>query len=133
MQGLDITEAFEVHHLTTLPEEMLKKYFVKKAVSKRNAPFTFKDNGFYKTLKKEVIKTLPTIPKPKINISNLMIDSFLVILFVLSTLAAKYYNFLIGILAGNFLAFLSISAHNYFHKKDNFRMYYFNFSLLTVR
>lgn len=132
-KGLDITEAFEVHHLTSLPEEMLKKYFVKNADSKRNAPFTFKDNGFYKTLKKEVIKTLPTIPKPKTNISNLMIDSFLVILFILSILAAKYYNFLIGILAGNFLAFLTIAAHNYFHQKDNFRMYYFNFSLLTVR
>jgi len=39
----------------------------------------------------------------------------------------------LAVLAGNFLAFLTIAAHNYFHQKDNFRMFYFNFSLQTVR
>ncbi|XP_066246438.1 cytochrome b5-related protein-like [Euwallacea similis] len=132
-KGLDITEAFEVHHLSTYPAEVLKKYFVREARNKRNAPFTFKENGFYKTLKREILLVLPNLPKKRINFSNLMIDCFLVVLFLLSTLAAKYWSFLIGTLAGNFLAFLTIAAHNYFHKKDNFRMYYFNFSLQTVR
>lgn len=131
-KGLDITEAFEVHHISNVPNELLSKYFVKKASAKRNSPFTFKEDGFYKTLKREVRQVLPTLPK-KSKVSNWFIDSFLVILFILATLAAKYWNFFLAVLAGNFLAFLSIAAHNYFHQKDNFRMYYFNFSLHTVR
>ncbi|CAG9773967.1 unnamed protein product [Ceutorhynchus assimilis] len=132
-KGLDITEAFEVHHLTNRPAEVLKKYHVRMAKKKRNAPFTFKEDGFYKTLKREIMSVLPTLPKQSANTSNFFTDSFLVIMFFLATLAAKYWNFFLGVLAGNFLAFLSIAAHNYFHKRDNFRMYYFNFSLQTVR
>ncbi|XP_060522312.1 cytochrome b5-related protein-like [Cylas formicarius] len=132
-KGLDITEAFEVHHLTALPEELLSKYFVRKAKSKRNAPFTFKEDGFYKTLKREVKQILPTIPKQAINTTNFLIDSILVGMFILSILAAKYWNFFLATLAGNFVAFLAIAAHNYFHQKDNFRMYYFQFSLLKVK
>ncbi|KAL1498215.1 hypothetical protein ABEB36_009049 [Hypothenemus hampei] len=133
-KGLDVTEAFEVHHLSSRPAEMLKKYFIRSAKHKRNAPFTFKENGFYKTLKREVLKVLPTLPSKQSSFrSNLLIDSFLVTLFILATLAAKYWNFFLALLAGHVLAFLSIAAHNYFHRRDNFRMYYFNFSLQTVR
>nr|AEE62418.1 unknown [Dendroctonus ponderosae] len=131
-KGLDITEAFEVHHLTNQPSQVLKKYFVRNAKERRNAPFTFKEDGFYKTLKKEIVETLPSLPK-RSNLSNLLIDSLLVVLFLLSTLAAKYWSFTLGWMSGHVLALLSIAAHNYFHKKDNFRMYYFNFSLQTVR
>lgn len=106
---------------------------MRKATKKRNAPFTFKEDGFYKTLKKEIVEVLPSLPKQAINTSNFFIDSFLVIMFFLATLAATYWNFFLGALAGNFLAFLTIAAHNYFHQKDSFRMYYFNFSLQTVR
>ncbi|XP_050298513.1 cytochrome b5-related protein-like [Anthonomus grandis grandis] len=132
-KGLDITEAFEVHHLTEQPKEILKKYFVRKAKKKRNSPFTFKEDGFYKTLKREIVKVLPTLPRQSERTTDFFIDSFLVILFFMGTIACKYWNFFYGTLAGNFLGFLTIAAHNYFHKKDNFRMYYFNFSLQTVR
>lgn len=132
-KGLDITEAFEVHHISKDPRDILEKYFVRKAKVKRNAPFTFKDDGFYRTLKKEIAKVLPTLPKQSARTSNFLIDSFLVALFFLSIFAVKYWNFLFAVLAGNFLAFLTIAAHNYFHRKDNFRMYYFNFSLMQVR
>ncbi|KAF7280591.1 cytochrome b5-related protein-like [Rhynchophorus ferrugineus] len=132
-KGLDITEAFEVHHVRSNPEEILKKYYVRDARIPRNAPFTFKEDGFYKTLKREVAKVLPTLPKQSIRTTNFFIDSFFCIFIFLSILAVTYWNFILGILAGNFLAILAIAAHNYFHQKDNYRMYYFNLSLMQVR
>jgi len=53
-QGLDITEAFESSHIanTSLVEETLAKYYVRDASAPRNSPYTFKPDGFYKTLKR---------------------------------------------------------------------------------
>ncbi|RZB40751.1 Cyt-b5 and/or FA desaturase domain containing protein [Asbolus verrucosus] len=132
-KGTDITEAFEVHHLTTAPEETLKKYFVKKAKVKRNSPFTFKDDGFYRTLKREVMGIVKTLPKQVINTSAFFTDLLLVGTFLFAILANTYWNYWLGILAGFFLGCVTIASHNYFHKKDNFRMYYFNLSLMQTR
>ncbi|CAH0564509.1 unnamed protein product [Brassicogethes aeneus] len=132
-KGTDITEAFETHHLSNGPEKMLVKFFVKEAKTKRNSPYTFKNDGFYKTLKQEVIKKIKYIPKQSSNTTNFLIDSLLVGMFIFSILACTYWNFYIGALAGSFMAMTSIAAHNYFHRKDNFRMFYFHFSLMQVR
>ncbi|KAJ8929854.1 hypothetical protein NQ314_017458 [Rhamnusium bicolor] len=132
-KGTDITEAFEVHHLTSLPEAMLKKYFVKNTKTKRNSPFTFKEDGFYRTLKKEIRKVLKTVPKQSLNTSNFFIDSLMVLLFIFSTLSVRYWSVGLGVLSGILLGLLTIAAHNYIHRKDNWRMYYFQFSLMQVR
>ncbi|KAF2892878.1 hypothetical protein ILUMI_13295 [Ignelater luminosus] len=52
-KGTDITEAFELHHISTKPENMLKKLYIRDAKSERSSPYTFNDNGFYRTLKRE--------------------------------------------------------------------------------
>ncbi|CAH1399643.1 unnamed protein product [Nezara viridula] len=57
-KGTDITEAFESHHINEGPRNILPKYFVKAASTKRNAPFTFKEDGFYMTLRKRVREKL---------------------------------------------------------------------------
>ncbi|KAJ8980971.1 hypothetical protein NQ317_013425 [Molorchus minor] len=132
-KGTDITEAFEVHHLTTLPEEMLKKYFVKKASAKRNAPFTFKEDGFYRTLKREIQKVIKTVPKQSSNTSNFLIDALTFFLFFFSTLSVTYMSYGLGLVSGLFLGMVTIAAHNYIHRKDNWRMYLWQFSLMQVR
>ncbi|KAJ8923277.1 hypothetical protein NQ315_001834 [Exocentrus adspersus] len=132
-KGTDITEAFEVHHIKSTPEELLKKYFVRNAKQKRNAPFTFKENGFYKTLKREIVKELPNVPKTTARKSVIIIDSLLVLMFLVSILTVRLWSYALGVVAGVLLGMVTIASHNFIHRKNNFRMYYFNFSLQQVR
>ncbi|CAG9857308.1 unnamed protein product [Phyllotreta striolata] len=132
-KGTDITEAFEVHHLSTLPVEMLGKFRAGKAKIPRNSPFTFHENGFYRTLKREIIPLLGELPEQSVNNTNFMCDAMVAALLVLAILATVYWNFYLAILAGLVLGMLTIAAHNYVHMKDNFRMYYFQFSMLQIR
>ncbi|KAG5882183.1 hypothetical protein JTB14_016451 [Gonioctena quinquepunctata] len=132
-KGNDITEAFETHHLIDHPQEILKKYYKSKAKTRRNAPFTFAEDGFYRTLKAEVRKVLKNVPKQSYNNTNVFADSLLFLTFVFSVLAVRFWSFGVAILAGMYLALLSLAAHNYVHRRDNFRMYYFQFSLQQVR
>ena len=53
-RGTDITEAFESAHLNPSVSKILPKYFLKNAETPRNAPYTFHEKGFYKTLQKKV-------------------------------------------------------------------------------
>jgi cytochrome b involved in lipid metabolism len=55
-QGTDITESFEVSHVINVDkvESILGKYYIKDASAPRTSPYTFKDDGFYKTLKRRV-------------------------------------------------------------------------------
>lgn len=132
LQGTDITEGFHTHHLTSLPYEMKKKYFIRKTKTKRNAPFTFAEDGFYMTLKKEIQKILPTIPKQPDNTSKFILDSVAFFLFLFAILATRYWNYWLGVLSGIFLGFTTIAAHNFLHQKDNLRMYCFQFSMMSV-
>lgn len=64
IQGTDITEAYEVHHINTeQTAQLLSKYYIRDAVQPRNFKFTFNENGFYKTFKKRVAKKLATIDR----------------------------------------------------------------------
>lgn len=112
---------------------MLSKYYKQKATTKRNAPFTFKDDGFYRTLKKRVREIYKSLPKQSSRNTDFFIDSMCLATFLFSTLASAYFNVYLGMLAGSLLAWTTIAAHNYFHRKDNFRMFYFNLSGMDYR
>lgn len=61
-QGTDITEAFEVHHINyAKAEHLLQDYRVRDAKLPRNFKFTFKETGFYRTLRRRVAEKLKTI------------------------------------------------------------------------
>lgn len=61
-QGTDITEAFEVHHINyAKAEHLLKDYRVRGAKLPRNFKFTFKETGFYRTLRGRVAEKLKTL------------------------------------------------------------------------
>lgn len=61
-QGTDITEAFEVHHINyAKAEHLLQDYRVRDAKLHRNFKFTFKETGFYRTLRRRIAEKLKTI------------------------------------------------------------------------
>lgn len=61
-QGTDITEAFEVHHINhEKVEKVLQEYWVRDAKLPRNFKFTFKETGFYRTVRRRVAEKLKTI------------------------------------------------------------------------
>lgn len=130
-KGVDITEEFETHHLYGKAEPLLKKFYVRDAKAPRNYKFNYAENGFYRTLKRRVADMLPDLDhKPK-RISDIISDLMLGLLFATSVLAAKDNNFYLALLAGIFLNCQLVIAHNYFHRKDNWRMFWFNLTLLN--
>ncbi|GBP72168.1 Cytochrome b5-related protein [Eumeta japonica] len=136
-QGTDITEAFETHHINASVEKVLEKYYVRDATLPRNSPFTFNDNGFYRTLKRAVREEIKKIPKDVTRRADLIIDGLLATLLITSALVcgSKDYRVVMGsyLLASLALAWVVIASHNYLHRKSNWRMYLFNLSLWSYR
>ncbi|XP_075972014.1 cytochrome b5-related protein-like [Anticarsia gemmatalis] len=131
-KGTDITEAFETHHLKGIAETLLPKYFIKEAKSPRNHPYTFKEDGFYKTLKVKAMVIINDIPKDLRRKSDSVTDGLLLALFVLSPICcwAWRQSFVLAaglsVLNGFILSSVVTCAHNYFHRRDSWRMYLFN-------
>lgn len=62
LQGTDITEAFEVHHINYAKvKHLLQDYRVRDAKLSRNFKFTFKETGFYRTMRRRVGEKLKTL------------------------------------------------------------------------
>lgn len=57
----------------------------------------------------------------------------LLITLGISALSAKTNSYLVAAVAGLFLNWTVIAAHNFFHQKDNLRMRLFNLSLMSYR
>lgn len=53
-RGTDITEAFESSHISASAEKMLSRYYLKDAATPRVSPYTFHDDGFFRTFKRKV-------------------------------------------------------------------------------
>jgi hypothetical protein len=60
-------------------------------------------------------------------------DTLLISSLVSAVGAAFSGSFLLGSLSGLLLALTIISAHNFFHQRDNIRMYYFALSFMSPR
>lgn len=61
------------------------------------------------------------------------IDGLLLASISLIIAGAHFHSYAVLLLASLFASWTIIAAHNYFHRRDNFRMYYFNFMLLSFR
>lgn len=132
-RGTDITEAFETHHITTKAESLLPKYKIREAKQPRNVRLTFKDDGFYRTLKRRVRDKLTEVDKTPVATSRLIIDSLLATAFVLALVAIKSGSYLVAAGSGLFVCWTMICAHNFFHQKDNWRMRLFNLAFFSYR
>lgn len=128
---MDITEAFEAHHISDKAEKMLPKFFVRKVNTSRRSLLTFSEDGFYKTLKRKVSAKLQTVPKQESVKTKFILDTLLTVTFLAAILAV--YNKFAVILAGTTLTWTCVAAHNFFHQKDNWRMYTFNLSFMNYR
>ncbi|KAF5308050.1 hypothetical protein FQR65_LT06425 [Abscondita terminalis] len=130
-KGTDITESFEIHHLkTNRSERLLKHFLIKPAPNPRLSPFTFADDGFYKTLKRNVEKTLNNVVENDITFFDTQSDVLLIITIILSMFSVIHYNVSYGFAAGLFAALTVTFNHSYVHKRDNLRMYYSDLLLI---
>ncbi|XP_060523036.1 cytochrome b5-related protein-like isoform X2 [Cylas formicarius] len=116
-----------------MPEDLLPNFFIRKATQTRNLPFTFDDRGFYKTLKRKVAEELEKLPEHPKNRSKYLTDALFSLYVTAFISAVRYRSFSVGILAGILLGLTAIAAHNFFHQKDNFRRFYFDFSMMSSR
>ena len=134
-EGIDITEAFEASHPIN-PRKLnaiLKKYFVRKIDRPRISRYTFKDDGFYRTLKRKaepILKEVGTGPSLSI---TLLQDSLLFLFLSTMVLSGLTNSLLITIFSGIFLGMVFSLSHNFFHQKPTWRMYVWDLSLLSSR
>ncbi|BES95744.1 Hypothetical protein NTJ_08553 [Nesidiocoris tenuis] len=132
-KGTDITEAFESHHLTDTARNLLPKYYVRDAKTARNSPFTFKEDGFYDKLKRKVMTAMKGAKRGPTAQSKMFADCYTFLYLVLGTLSAAYSSLLLAVCSGVCLCCTTVIAHNFFHQRNNFRMYYFAFSGFSVK
>ncbi|XP_012286540.1 cytochrome b5-related protein [Orussus abietinus] len=133
-KGTDITEAFEVHHLTDKAERMLPKFYIRDAKTPRSVPLTFETNGFYKSFKRRAVEALKdvNIHRPSTR-SNVVTDSIVASTVTFCVMAAFFQSWILAAIAGLFLAWTASAGHNYMHMRDNFRMYYMDLCLLSSK
>mmetsp|Transcript_35944 Transcript_35944/g.67053 ORF Transcript_35944/g.67053 Transcript_35944/m.67053 type:complete len:566 (+) Transcript_35944:85-1782(+) len=147
-RGTDITELFESHHPNIeKARSLLKKYELKQSspLPPRNSEtFSFKADGFYATLRdrawKQVLQHSGTGPSSSMLLLHTsLLFLFLSLLFSAVIMAGQVDNTSanknpmftwVGAssLAGAVLALLMMCSHNFFHQRDNWRMYVFDLS-----
>lgn len=123
-----------MHHFNTKKvEAVLEKYHIRKASKPRNIKLTFDDNGFYRTLKRRVTEKLPELDGNIAFKSNVIIDLLALTTFAVAILSTRFFRWPLTLLAGLLLTWVIIAGHNYFHRRDNFRMAYFNLGFMSFR
>lgn len=133
-KGIDITELFEAHHISEYPEKLIEKYKVRDTEKPRNITLTIKEDGFYRTLKRRVRTKLATIDSKELyQKSDNIHNSLLAASYLLCIMSAYYQSTFLALIAGLLVNWTVIIAHNYFHRKDNWRMYTFNISMMSYR
>ncbi|XP_050534028.1 cytochrome b5-related protein-like isoform X2 [Daktulosphaira vitifoliae] len=134
-KGTDITELFESHHINMdTVNKILNKFYVRDATTNRLSPFTFKPDGFYNVLKCRVAKKLSSKElKKSVLKSILTVDILMFMALVTCALAAKTNIYSLAILSGIILGVGTVASHNFTHLKDNWRMYYMQLGLISVR
>jgi hypothetical protein len=128
---------FESTHIYSKAKTILEKYYVRDAAEPRNYRLTFDENGFYQTLKRKVVKKLPTLDKTATRTSKMCTDIvfFLCFAFSISSMRANSWLWQCAtiVLSGALISIINALAHNFIHQKNNFRMYFSNLSLYSWR
>lgn len=110
------------------------KFYVCRAETPRNSPFTFKPDGFYSVLKSRVKKKLSEINHREVSIKSiLVIDTWFFATLILCAAVAQTQSAVLALFAGISLGLGTVASHNFTHLKDNWRMYYMQLSLFSVR
>ena len=126
LQGTDITEAFESHHIRDVAAKFLPKYFVRDASKPRNYKLTFKDDGFYKTLQRRAAVKLSTMDTSNWKSKRILeLDLLLMFLMAIFTIRAEtnLNRLLFGVFTAQLMAWLSGMSHNFIHQRNSLQMY----------
>ena len=121
-RGTDITEAFESSHLDGQKvEAILAKFYRKEATNKRQSPFTFEPDGFYRTLKRRAhfhLKHNVTKEEKDAGPKKVrdMQNRLLFALFALIIISARFASYPIAVIAGLVMTLNINLAHNFFHR-----------------
>lgn len=135
-RGMDVTELFESSHISPHVEAVLAKYHHGPAEGLRNSPYTLHPDGFFRTLKKRVHHHLSTQIKRQDKelafrrisvIQDRLVATFLILLMATGWTGSYW----LAIAAGAVLMLNMNCAHNFYHKKDNWRMYCWDLGLLS--
>ncbi|VVC46188.1 Cytochrome b5-like heme/steroid binding domain,Fatty acid desaturase domain [Cinara cedri] len=138
-KGTDITELFVTYHLNTkMVTDVIRKFYVRQAVTPRKSPFTFKPDGFYNVLKSRAAKQLSLVKPDNYTIkSMLVVDTYILVTLALCIGVSLTQNILhtliLAVLTGAVLGLGTVASHNFTHLKDNWRMYYVQLSMISVR
>lgn len=133
-KGIDITEQFETHHITSNAENMLKKFYVRDTALPRNYKLTFDENGFYRTLKRRVAAKLSGQFDNKLAASSrFYCDLLLASTFLSFVIASRDYKLVTVLAAAVCLLLLTVIGHNFLHQRDNWRMYVVNLNWQSFR
>ncbi|XP_047492197.1 cytochrome b5-related protein-like [Penaeus chinensis] len=130
-RGTDITEAFESSHISASAEKILSRYYLKVAAAPRVSPYTFHDDGFFRTFKRKVRPILQKVGRGPDWKITLIQDGLALTFAALAVAAILTQSFVAAALGGVVLAMVSMCAHNFFHQRDNWRMYLFDLTLLS--
>ena len=103
------------------------------SVLPRNYKFTFDENGFYRTLKRRIAEKVDKLDRSPVKTSKLISDVMLVTVFTSAVLATSFESSFLAVLSGIFVFWQFVIAHNFFHQKDNWRMFCCNLSLFDYR
>jgi cytochrome b involved in lipid metabolism len=138
IQGTDITEAFEIYHLSSKPAELLPKFYVREAKEPRNYRLTLHDDGFFKTFKRRCLKRLETIDvKAHEWKCKLIFDLLLICFLVLACMSAVFkdtnLSYFLAVGAGIFATLMGNASHNFIHKRNSWRIYASHFFLVNFR
>jgi hypothetical protein len=136
-RGTDATELFESYHLDPKVRVVLDKYFVRKCLSRsdvqRPSRMTFADDGFYKVLKGRVWNALQESGSGVACSARILrlSDALLAAYLAVFAAAAATGSLKLAAAAGLLLGLVCGFAHNFFHQRDNWRMYMFDLSPLS--
>lgn len=109
----------------------MPKFYVREAAEPRSYKFTFKENGFFRTLKRRAREL--TFDREPEKLSKIYSDGILFMMFALSILSVKLGSYLLAVPAGLMVAWSFFIGHNFLHQKDNWRKIMINFSLMSYR
>lgn len=141
-RGSDITEAVETHHLNEpAVDAVLSKTFVRdapKAAEAALAPrFTYKKDGFYKTLKRRATEVLGKEmaghgPTGRMKaVCATLLGGWLLFFAGMCLCPGTATPIACALIAATFLHGLMGVGHNFFHQRDNMWMYTFDLSAFS--
>ncbi|CRL02068.1 CLUMA_CG015162, isoform A [Clunio marinus] len=130
-KGNDITELFELHHIQLTAEKMLPKFYVRDAAQPRSYKLTFKEDGFFRTLKRRVRDfKLDHGPEKR---SKIYSDLIMFGIFAASICSVWMKSTFLMVFTGLLFAWGFFIGHNFLHQRNNWRKIMINFSLMSFR